>query len=1505
MLDWTAFEDGQFWTSGGFHKEERHGGGLTWGGGGAYAGQGMGHCTPAAMGRQSPPFGPAAPQSVGLEGRPQHKGDDPVGMPQSRRRARRGARHVIAATFNANLSWARVEEFLEEEIGQLIKEGGIPILAVQEHAKPAEWFHVTAAAQERRGWRVVGAPAARTAEGGSSAGVALVTPRCLSLSLAPGQDSWDISPAGAAGRLCLGMTEVKGIGWVAFFSVYLFTGKPVTWALNAALLDTIVHWVCQMRIPWMAMGDFNNEPHAILNSPWNQEANGQVLAWQGEGGTCRSKVVKQGAEEFKDRVIDFFWMDARLAVIFCPVKSFENMPYRPHRPTWIRADKPWHAYQIQVLKGPKQHPITRPPPVRQPEIPQSYPVPDLLHGSQRHLDQCWLDFCSAAEAELRSLFGWTESEARRYEGRGLTPEVVHSQLLPKHDSPVADRGPARAWRWAAGELAWIGQLVCCVLRGQSAPKAKSEALAGQFSTSGGGPPRTYNEEVAGQLRRAWRKLFQARHHWDQLGLWSVGMLSTLRAIADVEPHIIGAQAILALQQFAKKRAQSWEQHLMRQRSKRFYERLSAKFPGSGGCLHRICHWKQAWKEPISSAKKLKLPADPQLAVTQEAQEWASIWRAGSGDYTKLWQDTQVQPQRMAHAQMLPAIDAVQVRTICRSYKWKTGLGIDGWHFGHLAWLSDEALKCLGDILMLCERLCSWPTSIRMLILFLVAKEDGGGRPIFLFPTPVRIWEAVRDPSVRQWERTHVRPYDWASPGRSSEHAVWRAMLDDGALEGTCFASITALMDLEKAYEYVALNLIWILGMVQQAPMSVLALFLESYAFPRAVRKGQAVADLICTHVGLPAGSKYANRFLKMVLYPILDVVARWPGTKLEITKFVDDLALRMVGRSVQLRAIFPDLARTLIHLLESLLQLKVSKGVRGKSKFVSSDGSLAQELTQAMADIGLQHGESERWLGVDYQPQGPRKRATRSRRAQTARGRWCKAAALMRRGVRVRPVVQQGLKASVAYGATCAGTPPAVLKFVMAKTAAVRAGAGTFRSGTLGWAIAPRTDGAEQLRLAPLRAWMREAWDQPERRKEMAHAWGRQWPKVQRALAYGPAKFDAWRMVRGPAAATILTVHELGWHMEDAWTILDGAHDKWDIREVAPLEVLRAAERAIAKRKLMDWALADEMRQPLRPTPFLLPVKQLMRSKTTETWTRHHINSARTVALGGYPTQMVCYERGQVTSPMCPLCGKKKGTSMHVYFLCDADVCVTIRDGLTEPTLKNSFRDVVYLGEMAATKEEQGCRGGDTLFWKWARGLVADPVAEYQVPTPPDEYQWGDPDGEMVLPGWAATDGRVLSPDVEEISTAGFAAITWCDEKKSEIQSLFGAVPVARPTSAHCEIWAVYQAVKHSVGLVGLLLDSKQVVQGLLAGKDLCVNSEQITAHLWKLVWDALEDQGLVPGESLQVVKIKSHMTKKLLRECEGPLTKGIAAHRWRRLYRDRILDGKNPYTGKPVREQD
>ena len=97
------------------------------------------------------------------------------------------------------------------------------------------------------------------------------------------------------------------------------------------------------------------------------------------------------------------------------------------------------------------------------------------------------------------------------------------------------------------------------------------------------------------------------------------------------------------------------------------------------------------------------------------------------------------------------------------------------------------------------------------------------------------------------------------------------MLDDEALQNSPFESVTGLMDLEKAYEYVSLNLLRIMAWVQNAPLSVIALALESYSADRTVKKEQAMSNLVATLQGLPAGSKYANRMLKMLLHPFPDI----------------------------------------------------------------------------------------------------------------------------------------------------------------------------------------------------------------------------------------------------------------------------------------------------------------------------------------------------------------------------------------------------------------------------------------------------------------------------------------------------------------------------------------------------------------------------------------------------------------------------------------------------------
>ena len=70
-----------------------------------------------------------------------------------------------------------------------------------------------------------------------------------------------------------------------------------------------------------------------------------------------------------------------------------------------------------------------------------------------------------------------------------------------------------------------------------------------------------------------------------------------------------------------------------------------------------------------------------------------------------------------------------------------------------------------------------------------------------------------------------------------------------------------------------------------------------------------------------------------------------------------------------------------------------------------------------MAKLGLHVSRSERWLGVDYEPSVARSGGrARKKRLAKARLRWLKARSLLRKGIRVGRVVQQGFKATMAYG---------------------------------------------------------------------------------------------------------------------------------------------------------------------------------------------------------------------------------------------------------------------------------------------------------------------------------------------------------------------------------------------------------------------------------------------------------------------------------------------------------
>ena len=134
-------------------------------------------------------------------------------------------------------------DYLEEEVRLGMGEGQVPVVAVQEHGASSPWLGERAAAALRKGWKVQASPAPITEAGGRSAGTALVVPGCVGVRMAPGQSSWDISPAGGPGRLTMALIDVGKLGWVVCCAVYMWTGDSLATIRNAMLLAVMVRWL--------------------------------------------------------------------------------------------------------------------------------------------------------------------------------------------------------------------------------------------------------------------------------------------------------------------------------------------------------------------------------------------------------------------------------------------------------------------------------------------------------------------------------------------------------------------------------------------------------------------------------------------------------------------------------------------------------------------------------------------------------------------------------------------------------------------------------------------------------------------------------------------------------------------------------------------------------------------------------------------------------------------------------------------------------------------------------------------------------------------------------------------------------------------------------------------------------------------------------------------------------------------------------------------------------------
>eukprot|EP00959_Pyramimonas_sp_CCMP1952_P138609 2901146-Pyramimonas_sp.AAC.1 len=117
-------------------------------------------------------------------------------------------------------------------------------------------------------------------------------------------------------------------------------------------------------------------------------------------------------------------------------------------------------------------------------------------------------------------------------------------------------------------------------------------------------------------------------------------------------------------------------------------------------------------------------------------------------------------------------DPAAIRACCKKFKARTALGSDNVHPRDLLHVSDECLLALAGLWKAILRLGHVPSQMKIILVAMIEKPDGGHRPIGLLSAFVRVMSRMLRRAAVSWERDHQREYFYGSAGRSCERAVW-------------------------------------------------------------------------------------------------------------------------------------------------------------------------------------------------------------------------------------------------------------------------------------------------------------------------------------------------------------------------------------------------------------------------------------------------------------------------------------------------------------------------------------------------------------------------------------------------------------------------------------------------------------------------------------------------------------------------------------------------------------
>ena len=280
---------------------------------------------------------------------------------------------------------------------------------------------------------------------------------------------------------------------------------------------------------------------------------------------------------------------------------------------------------------------------------------------------------------------------------------------------------------------------------------------------------------------------------------------------------------------------------------------------------------------------------------------------------------------------------------------------------------------------------------------------------------------------------------------------------------------------------------------------------------------------------------------------------------------------------------------------------------------------------------------------------------------------------------------------------------------------------------------------------------------------------------------------NKWGSVRGPIAATILTVQRLGWEFKSATELVTGDGDTLDLCVDSPAfvsqEVTKAARKLISKE-------IDEAFPTLKSNargPIISGVRKALAKGTgpqaiNEKWTAKCKPSLRSALCNGQWTQSRLCRAGLAKDGICRLCLAVEGTPAHRHC---CKVTELQRGQCTEDKECDSF----------VQKMDDGAR-----HLLATRGLLAATSMNGHAPNKEGTLVWDVRPEDGVLPSDCVvyTDGSMIDGPTKSISRVGFGFVAY-DGDGNVVAKAYGTPPAWIDTVPGAETWAVAEAMRHSV----------------------------------------------------------------------------------------------------------